>query len=237
MHGPMSKNRSIVALVAGLVLVIVGPAGGVSKKVAGCGVAPYSYAGVQAGTTARGVAATLTSTNAPSVIDGHVGGWVGVGGPEAGPNGEAEWLQVGLSAFSSDNTAQIYYEVATPGDDPQYVEVSSGIAAGESHKFAVLEMAKRKDFWRVWVDGKPVSGPVYLPGSDGSWYPQAIAENWNGATGACNSYSFKFTDVSLAQRAGGSWRSLKDSVTLADTGYRVVPISHAPMSFLAASIG
>ena len=52
--------------------------------------------------TARRTAspATLVPIQAPSVIDGHVGGWVGVGGTDAGPGGVAEWLQVGFAAFS-----------------------------------------------------------------------------------------------------------------------------------------
>ena len=68
------------------------------------------------------------------------------------------------------------------------------------------------------------------------WYPQAVAENWNGGTGACNTYSYRFTDVSLAQSSGGVWRPLQLSSEFQDPGYHVVPISNTPRSFLAASL-
>ena len=70
----------------------------------------------------------------------------------------------------------------------------------------------------------------------GRWYPQAVAENWNGGTGACNTYSYRFTDVSLAQSSGGVWRPLRLSSEFQDPGYHVVPISNTPRSFLAASL-
>ncbi len=41
--------------------------------------------------------------------------------------------------------------------------------AAKKHRFIVLEMASRKSWWRVWVDGKPVSPPINLPGSHGIW--------------------------------------------------------------------
>ena len=170
------------------------------------------------------------------VTDGHVGGWVGLGGTSAGPGGKAEWIQTGLSAFQSDDTSQMNYEVTVAGHTPKYVEIASNIRAGISHRFAVLEMGTRKSSWRVWVDGRPVSPPIYLPGSHGSWYPQAVAENWNGGTVVCNTYPYPFPNVSLAQSSGGVWRPLKNSSTFQDPGYHVVPISNAPRSFLAASL-
>jgi hypothetical protein len=219
-----------------LVFLAVAPAEGGSTKAAACGVASYAYAGVQANSRANGVSATLDTTSAPSVIDGHVGGWIGVGGTDAGPGGAAEWLQTGLAAFAADHTSHMYYEVTVPGASPKYVELDSNVQAGVTHKFAVLEMANQKESWRVWVDGKPVSPPIHLPGSDNKWYPQAVAENWNGGTGACNTYSYRFSDVSLALRSGGVWRPLKSSYVFQDAGYHVVPISNTPRSFLAASL-
>ena len=58
-----------------------------------------------------------------------------------------------------------------------------------------------------------------------------------GGTGACNTYGYRFADVSLATKDGGSWRPLKASYTYQDPGYHVVPISTTPRSFLAASLG
>jgi hypothetical protein len=201
-----------------------------------CGASTYSYAGVQASRTGHGIAARLSAVAAPNVSDGHIGAWVGVGGTSAGPGGAAEWLQTGLAAFPGSQTMQMYYELTTPGNDPQYVELQSSVADGESHTFAVLEMAHVKSWWRVWVDGKPVSRPIYLPGSDGTWYPQAITENWNGGNGTCNAYSYQFSNVNLAQAKGGGWKPMPVGYEFKDPGYGVVPISSKPRTFLATSL-
>jgi hypothetical protein len=212
------------------------PAEGSSLRQAACGAQAYSYAGLQADETAHGVSATLSAAALPSVRDGHVAGWIGLGGPKAGPDGTAEWIQTGYSAFPADTTSRIYYEVAVPGAEPRYVELSHTVAVGTSHKFAVLEMAQRQHWWRVWLDDRPVSPPIHLPTTGGAWYPQAVAENWNGGTGACNSFSYRFANVMLAGAEGGDWRSLGSSYAYQDPGYHVVPISTAPRSFLAASV-
>jgi len=231
-------RRTIPALaVLFLVFLVVTPAEGGTTSATGCGKAEFSYAGLESDTKAHGVAATLSTTAAPAVTDGHVGGWIGVGGVNSGPGGVAEWLQTGYAAFTSDDTSEIYYEVTVAGSPPHYTELAYNIGAGVSHKFAVLEMAKKPSWWRVWIDGKPVSPPIHLPGSHGAWYPQAVAENWNGGSGACNTYSYRFADVSLATKDGGVWRPLKSSYTYQDPGYHVVSISTTPRTFLAASLG
>lgn len=230
-------HRTILILAVLLLAVLAAsPAEGGSAKATGCGVKTYSYAGLQADSKAHGVSATLASVAQPSVIDGHVGGWIGLGGTDAGPGGTAEWIQTGYAAFPSDSTSQMYYEVTVAGSQPKYVMIASNVGAGASHHFAVLEMAHRKAWWRVWVDGKPVSPPIHLPGSDNAWYPQAVAENWNGGTGACNSYTYRFSDVALAHADGGVWRPLQQSYVFQDAGYHVVPLSKTPRSFLAASL-
>jgi hypothetical protein len=230
-------RRIIPALVLLLLVCLVAsPAEGGNTSATGCGVQAFSYAGLQSDSTAHGVSASLSTTAAPSVINGHVGGWIGVGGVDAGPGGTAEWLQAGYAAFTSDDTSEIYYEVTVGGSQPHYTELAGGIPAGVTHRFAVLEMSSKPSWWRVWVDGKPVSPPIYLAGSHGTWYPQAVAENWNGGTGACNTYGYRFANVSLATKDGGAWQPLKASYTYQDPGYHVVPISTTPRSFLAASL-
>jgi hypothetical protein len=230
--------RRIVLFLGVLALAVlaVTPAEGGSTHANGCGAESFEYAGLQASNKAHGVAATIGTTIAPAVTDGHVGGWIGLGGTSAGPGGKAEWIQTGLSAFQADDTSHMYYEVTAAGSSPKYVELASHIRAGISHRFAVLEMAGRKSTWRVWVDGRPVSPPIYLPGSHDNWYPQAVAENWNGGTGACNTYSYRFSNVNLAQASGGAWKPLQGSSEFQDPGYHVVPISNSPRSFLAASL-
>lgn len=220
-----------------LVCLVAAPAEGGSSRATGCGVQAFSYAGLEAATKANGVSATLSTTVAPAVTDGHVGGWVGVGGVDDGPNGASEWLQTGYAAFSSDDTSQMYYEVTIAGSQPHYTMLAEGVGAGVSHRFAVLEMAGKPNWWKVWVDGKPVSPPIHLKGSHDAWYPQAVAENWNGGTGACNTYSYRFQDVSVATRSGGAWRPFQSSYTYQDPGYKVVSISTTPRTFLAASLG
>jgi hypothetical protein len=228
---------ALSVIVLALTIFTAAPAEGGSTHASGCGVQAFEYAGVQASNMANGVRATLSTTIAPAVTAGHVGGWIGLGGPSAGPGGAAEWIQAGLAAFQSDDTSQMYYEVTVAGQQPKYVEIGARVTAGHPHRFAILELAARKSVWRVWVDGRPVSPPIYLPGSHNTWYPQAVAENWNGGTGACNTYSYRFTDVSLAGSQSGSWRPLSIGSEFEDPGYHVVPLSAQPRTFLAASLG
>jgi hypothetical protein len=196
---------------------------------------PYSYAGLQSEQKAYGVAATLVPTAAPAVVNGHVGGWIGLGGTEEGPGGVAEWLQVGLAAMTRDASYRMYYEVTVAGAAPRFVEIAPRVQLGEAHRVAVLEIAGRDSWWRVWVDGKPVSAPIELPGSHGKWFPQAIAENWNGGTGTCNGYAYRFSNITVAKRSGGSWQPFGTGLPLQDEGYRVVRAS-TPGSFLATSV-
>ena len=194
--------------------------------------ATYSYAGFANAGTGFGVKATLTALTLPEVEWGHVAGWVGVGGPGMGPNGEDEWIQVGFSGFSG-STTKLYYEVTRPGATPQYFEVQSEVPIGQPRRVAVLEMAFRTNWWRVWVDGQPVSEPVHLPGSHGTWTPMATAESWNEGKASCNRFQYRFDRVMVARRAGGSWHQLSPGYTFEDPGYEVV--SREPASFLASA--
>jgi hypothetical protein len=192
-----------------------------SPAIAGTCAAPYSYAGLASAAGGYGVRATVTAVAAPDVERGHVGAWVGVGGPGMGPNGEDAWLQVGLASFG-DGGSRLYYEVTLPGDAPRYVEVDPSVAPGESHRVAVLEVANRPSTWRVWVDGAPVGEPVYLRASAGAWPPMAIAESWNAGTSACNAYEYRFEGVGVMRRRGGRWASLDAGARYEDPGYRLV---------------
>jgi hypothetical protein len=224
---------ALLSLVA-LVVLVASPAEGRDATVKACGSQAYAYAGLQSGDRAHGVEATVVALRAPTVADGHVAGWIGVGGVDAGPGGKAEWLQAGLASFAPDTTSRLYYEVTVAGAAPRYVQLAPVVRPGEARHLAVLEMSRRPSWWRVWVDGHPWTQPIYLPGSHGSWYPQAIAESWNGGTGACNSYAYRFANVKLARENGGVWRTLRSSSVFQDPGYRVVQTSHVPRTFLAA---
>jgi len=196
----------------------------------------YAYAGHQATRVAHGIRATITPTASPNVVSGHVAGWIGVGGTQAGPRGTAEWLQTGYASMAPESTIYIYYEVTVPGKAPAYHEVKADVKPGEKHDFAVLEVGGRNSWWRVWVDGKPVTKAIHLPGSHTDWYPQAMAENWNGNAGSCNSYAYRFSNVRLAQQSGGVWQTLKDRSMFEDPGYQVVQTSRDPSNFVATSL-
>lgn len=222
----MSAKRWIWALAAALAT-----AGSLAVPAwAGCGSSTYSYAGLANAGAGHGVKATITALSLPQVEWGHVAGWVGVGGPGMGPNGEDEWIQVGFSGFQGSGT-KLYYEVTRPGASPTYTEVESEVPVGAPRRLAVLEIAGRSDWWRVWVDGEPVSEPVHLPGSHGTWTPMATAESWNAGKAACNRFSYRFDQVMVARRAGGGWRVLSPGHTFEDPGYRV--LRREPAGFLA----
>ncbi len=231
----MARIISIFALFS-VVLFAVSPAEGGKSNSSACGAKEFAYAGLQSENTAHGVSATITPLAVPSVSDGHVAGWIGVGGTEEGPNGTAEWLQVGLASFAPANSIRLYYEVTVAGKDPSYHELEADVRPGQKHKLAVLEMRKHNSWWRVWVDNKPVTKPIHLPASHGTWYPQALAENWNGGTGTCNTYAYRFSNVSLAKANGGVWQSLKHRYLFEDAGYQVTQTSRVPSNFVTSSL-
>jgi hypothetical protein len=188
-----------------------------------CGSAGYSYAGISSRTSVYGVGATLTSLAAPAVQNGHVAGWVGVGGPGLGPHGSTEWIQVGYSGFPGLRVGSLYYEVTLPGKAPTYHEVSAKIHPGERHRVAVLEVAHHLNWWRVWVDGHAASKPYHLPGSHGAWRGIATAESWGGGMRACNLYSYRFNRVAVAHHAGGNWKLVSSVYAMHQGDNRFVP--------------
>jgi len=191
-----------------------------------CAAPGYSYAGVTGKRGLFGVAGVLTALETPVVESGHVAAWVGVGGLYEGPGGTGEWLQVGLNSLPGTGN-RLYYEYAAPGVAPAYVEVDGDVAAGRAVSVAVLEAAGRPDTWRVWEDGRPVSGPIVLPDSHEHLTAVATAENWDGGTKTpgCNSFSYRFDRLRVATAAGGVWRRLAAQSTLRDPGRRVTQSS------------
>src|SRR5262249_48023878 len=92
------------------------------------------------------------------------GGGRGGGAGGAGTGGTDEWIQIGLIAFPN-GTTRIYDEVTRPGKQPVQTTVRKAIVTGERHRFAVVEIGGRPNWWRVWLDGRPVGEPVFLPRS------------------------------------------------------------------------
>jgi hypothetical protein len=234
-HGRADLNdvrvRQLFALLLGIAAVaaLVGTTAN-AKTDSACQGAPgsggYSYAGHQATYTGHGVRATIALTREPSVAAGHVAGWVGVGGPGQGADGEDAWIQAGIASIQDLGTV-IYAEV-TRGGAPQFIPVEQGVAVGRSHKFAVLEMAGRPGWWRVWVDGQAVTDPIRLQGSSGRWAPIATAESWDGGQASCNSFAFRFERVSVSYGGGGSWRPFVPGGDFRDGTYRLRDLASAP---------
>jgi hypothetical protein len=225
-----SRLLLATALAASLPLLSAAPSASGTRA---CGASEYSYAGFQHAGRAHGVGSVITVLAAPSVREGHVAAWVGVGGVGLGPGGASEWIQVGLSAFSGSGQSSLYFEVTKPGQGPRYVEIEPAVAPGARRRVAVLEMAGRRNWWRVWVDGRAVSAPIHLPGSHGAWRPIATAESWNAGSRACNRFRYRFDRVSVAGGAGGAWSPFKAGYAFEDPGYRAVLRTRA--AFLASA--
>ena len=192
--------------------------------------AGYAYAGFQSANRGHGIRATLVSLGNPKVRNGHVAAWVGVGGSGLGPNGTNQWLQVGLNAFH-ETGSNLYYEVTTGGAAPRYHEIAANVSPGLRHRVAVLEIGKRPNWWLVWVNGKPVSPPIHLPGSSGRFQPIATAETWDGGSNVCNGFSYRFDGLEVAAARGGNWHRFVRAHRFEDRGYRVMSSAY---SFVAA---
>ena len=121
-------------------------------------------------------------------------------------------------ASTPGNGVAVYAEIARAGTPPKLVLVQEGVEVGQPYELAVLEMAGRPGWWRVWVDGGPVTAPIRMSGSSGRWAPMATAESWNAGTTTCNAFGFRFEDVSVSYGAGGSWRAFVPGHRFLDDG-------------------
>ena len=229
----MRRVAAIACALVGLaaLAVFLSPAGATPETLA-CGSgthgsAGYAYAGLQSKRVGSGVRATITAFRQPSVAAGHAAGWIGVGGPGAGPNGETMWLQTGVAALPG-TPLMVYTEITRAGRTPAFVPLRQDVAVGESHSLAILEMNRRPGVWRVWLDGQPVTDPIVLPGSHHRWEPLATAESWNGGVQTCNGFGFRFDRVGVARSLGGSWKTFSPGYTFEDRGYAVRQLRPAP---------
>jgi hypothetical protein len=226
--------RVFLALLAGALAAaaLVGHSSTASAGAQACGAdvagnGGYTYAGHQASYKGHGVRATITPTRALEVQAGHVSGWVGVGGPGQGANGEDAWIQVGIASMQGMEPF-LYAEITRGGRAPQFILLEAGAKIGQSRNLAVLEMGRKPGFWRVWVDGTPRTNPVRLRGSSGRWAPIATAESWNGGEAACNEFAYRFERVSVSQGGGGSWQPFVSAHRFLDSGYKLRSLATAP---------
>jgi hypothetical protein len=226
--------RPLLAMLLGVlaVLALVGASATATAGSTACasGNGGYTYAGSQSTVIGHGVRATITATRAPDVAAGHVAGWVGVGGPKQGPNGEDEWIQAGIASLPGLDPL-LYTEITRAGRTPEFRVLEQPVPVGESRQVTVLEMGRRPGWWRVWVDGQPVTQPIRLRGSSGRWAPIATAESWDGGVSSCNRFAYRFEGVAVSRGGGGSWRPYVPGYRFLDRGYHV----HALTSMRTAS--
>jgi hypothetical protein len=232
--GVTVKLRSLLAVSTGAlaiaVLVGVATAGGTAGRACiadAAGNNGYTYAGHQATRKGHGVRATISAVRQPDVVAGHVAGWIGLGGRGLGPNGTDMWIQVGLASVTGVGTF-LYAEIARPGRTPRFVLLEDDVPLGESRRLAVLEMSRRPERWRIWVNGQPVTKPIYLRGSAERWAPIATAESWNGGQRTCNRFAFRFERVSVSHGRGGSWFAFRPGYHFQDGDYKLRQLAAAP---------
>jgi hypothetical protein len=172
--------------------------------------------------------ATVEMTAGPAIEHGHVGAWVGVGGGGLGPGGTDEWLQVGFATTDSTET-HVYYELAKPYGKPRFVSLAGSVAIGQLHRLGVVEMIARPDWWRVWLDGRPVTRPIFLPSSHARWVPVATSESWNGGVASCNAFGYRFLNIRWSVNTRELWRPLKNAYSIDAPGYSVRRTASAGM--------
>jgi hypothetical protein len=228
------RLRALLVLVstAALVAALASQGGTASAGGQACGLdvagnGGYTYAGHQASHSGHGVRATIIATRALAVQAGHVSGWVGVGGPGQGANGEDAWIQVGIAGMHGMEPF-LYAEVTRGGRYPQFILLENGVQVGQSRSVAVLEMSGRAGWWRVWVNGNPVTKPIHIRGSSGRWAPIATAESWNGGERACNRFAYRFERVLVSHGRGGSWQPFVSAHRFLDGGYTLTALATAP---------
>jgi hypothetical protein len=212
----------VVSALLALATAVAWPGPRASASAGSCGSGEhgprgYAYAGHQAVAVAHGIRATIAMLRTPRVREGHVAGWIGVGGPGAGARGRDQWLQAGVAALPGE-APLLYVEIMRAGGGPVFRPVQFDLRPGEHHQVAVTELAGRPSWWRVWVDGKPVTEPISLPGSSNRWKPIATAEAWNGGKAVCNAFAFRFEQVGVAQRLGGAWAQFVPGYRFLDRG-------------------
>jgi len=195
-----------------------------------CSRNPYAYAGLFTNNPAQGITATLTTLALAHVPSGHVAGWIGLGGPHAGPNGQAEWLQTGLNTIAG-GQSQLYAEIAQPGHPIKYLTLAATTKPGTPYRLTLEQTPGKTGTWQVLVNGKPATGRIALPVSN-DFTPMAMSESWNAGTPTCNGYSYRFTRLQINNN--GTWRPLTNPSALTDTGYTITHQTNTSFTALSA---
>jgi hypothetical protein len=160
----------------------------------------YSYGGYASREGVQGVAAWIAAGRLPRVASGHAAAWVGVGGLHQARGGANAWLQAGIAAFPRSGL-RLYVEEVSLGRPRSFVDLGPA-ALGRRYRVAVVETGA--DVWQATLDGRPVGSPAYLPTGGGRWRGVVTAESWASGSASCNTYGYRFGDLSVLR---GAWRA------------------------------
>jgi len=182
-----------------------------------CGRPGYSYAGLLSSEPVHGVSASISAPLTPTVQSGDVAGWIGIGRVRV--PGKRGSIRAGILS-SAGSSPQIFYEVRRFRTGEWRRFLGPQVAAGEIHRVSIREIPWRRGYWRVFMDGRRVSGPIKVVRRQRGSGAIATAESWDGGTPTCNQFAFRFGPVRVRQV--GPWRRLSARRVLQDPGYSVV---------------
>ena len=209
----MVRISSILALLS-TVVFLVAPAQGSKSSAKACGADEFAYAGFQADSTAHGVRTTIAPLSVPTVDDGHVAGWIGVGGVDAGPGGKAEWLQTGLASFSPYNTIYLYYEVTIAGKSRS---TTSSRPTSSRARSTISRCSRCAAATRGGASGSTASRSARRSTSRGATTTGTRRRSPRTGTAARAPATRTRTaspNVRLAHANGGAWQTLKERLDL-----------------------
>ena len=167
-------------------------------------------------------------TRAPSVDVGHVAGWVGVGGPGQGADGEDAWIQAGIASMPGMDPV-IYAEITQGSGAPEFIPIEQGVAFGRPP-----QARRPRDVGPAGL----VARVGRRPGRD---RPRAACTAPRGAgrrspppragtpgRPTCNEFGFRFERVSVSYGGGGSWRPFVPGHRFLNGGNQLRDLASAP---------
>ena len=161
-----------------------------------CGGGTYAYAGMS----------SRQAPAAPTVLDGHVDGWFGVGVPWLCPKGTDEWIQSGFTSISGDSLNRIYYEIQRPGHKDEYRELRHDVPVGAHHRFAVRELAGPAELTACVKPQRFVAYPVLEGGASprGSHAPATRYAQARRAPGSGDAPTLVTSSVEIVPSSSGN---------------------------------
>ena len=202
----MLRISSILALLSAVVF-LVAPAQGGKSSAKSCGKQEFAYAGFQAEETAHGVRTGIAQLAPPDLSDGHVGGWIGVGGTERGPGRRgrvAPGRARGVQRRRPDEQAVLRGDGRRRGADVLRARAERR-ARRRSTDVAVLEMARaqvvvaRLGRRQARSARRSTFRAATAPGTRRRWRRTGTA-----APAPATATRYRFTNVTLAHANGGA---------------------------------